>query len=675
MAIDCNLLKFKITPKKSGSLLCWILVGLYISALLGEVCNWHIGLFAEIEAVYPHDFASRLHNHKHQDLICSLFNPSADALILTLVQAQNIQSVIKRFDHIDGSFQKIAFYGAESLSASVVPWNQNWISIGLPVENKYPPRELEMLAMDIVSQCAPRDAIYLLRLDPDSLVSPRYLEKLRSLYGNRNYSREIFGKPGKGRQHEIGRLGFPSHVSYCLGGMTVAYGTPLLHEMKGRWRPCLEQNVSNHSDTEVQLCIYNSIKISCSSPPDSAFISTLDSKARNHRLPMDTDSVLPSSVLARADVIHPLKAEEEYNRMRDAMLYQLMPPLTSQRLLRQNGGTSREANCVLNYHAQMQLSSCTGQWNGDECSFGVPRCALSSTQNDRRLSETQLPTVFVLTTRTENEQGKFERVCSRLRRAGFSQIVPVIASSKDIVEEMLRVANWTRRMFPETFTLWPNISTKEFIANVRALVGVRSATSINYLPSQKEIQYSSAHQKAIRMAILKHRREYRADMFDEFFIVVDNDIVLHKNFQKEYQKLVQEGCGLYLSQYGGLILLGSSEWQDGERWTSMVDSRFLSCYDAHDLTLGSFAVLYNEAGARMILKERSRTPNIPFDHSLYQLALQGGLVSVAVPNLVVVDHWGGEDSVDGIGTNNHEMEDRIRRNKWDIPLYDWPSWV
>lgn len=30
--------------------------------------------------------------------------------------------------------------------------------------------------------------------------------------------------------------------------------------------------------------------------------------------------------------------------------------------------------CVLNTFAQRQLSSCTGEWNGDDCSFSPPRC-------------------------------------------------------------------------------------------------------------------------------------------------------------------------------------------------------------------------------------------------------------------------------------------------------------
>lgn len=164
----------------------------------------------------------------------------------------------------------------------------------------------------------------------------------------------------------------------------------------------------------------------------------------------------------------------------------------------------------------------------------------------------------------------------------------------------------------------------------------------------------------------------QAGIFGDHFLVVDNDIVLHKHFPEGYQKLHREGCGLYLSQYGGLVLLGSSEWQkDGERWGSMTKSEYLSGYDAPDRTLGSFTVLHNEAGAELLLQMRSQMPNAPFDHSLYQVALRKGLVSVALPNLVIVDHRHHESTVNGERLEGHKVQDRIRRNKWNTTLYDW----
>lgn len=34
----------------------------------------------------------------------------------------------------------------------------------------------------------------------------------------------VLGKAGFGRQHNVGKLGFPEGVPYCLGGPSVAYG-------------------------------------------------------------------------------------------------------------------------------------------------------------------------------------------------------------------------------------------------------------------------------------------------------------------------------------------------------------------------------------------------------------------------------------------------------------------
>lgn len=61
-------------------------------------------------------------------------------------------------------------------------------AIRLPVENLYPPRTLEMAAMAMASRCMTDPNTFVLRLDLDAFVAPRYLDSLSEVFANRYVS-------------------------------------------------------------------------------------------------------------------------------------------------------------------------------------------------------------------------------------------------------------------------------------------------------------------------------------------------------------------------------------------------------------------------------------------------------------------------------------------------------
>jgi len=250
-----------------------------------------------------------------------------------------------------------------------------------------------------------------------------------------------------------------------------------------------------------------------------------------------------------------------------------------------------------------------------------------------------------------------------LERAGMNEVVRVITKGRSTVAEIKLVSDWVRKTFGAMGMGFDGGDDDAVLDKMYDWQkGHVITSSPDYVPGKGEIAYRAAAKTALLQAL---HSGY------EYFIVGDDDMVPSKTFMKEWRELMNEGCGQYMSGYGGVLMLGASEWNN--RWKDIDAVVYQGCYDIHDRALGSFAVLYNRHGAMMVLEELDKRPNIPFDHAFYQVALQGGFTAVAMPNLFVADHRHKTSSVNKKRRiKGNEMETRIKSCRWDVSRYDWP---
>ena len=99
------------------------------------------------------------------------------------------------------------------------------------------------------------------RADDDVFLKGEELAKYLSSLD----SRELYyiGQSGKGRPGEIGKLGLPDGISYCLGGPGVILSRATLAKMAPHMKACLQNIVTSHEDTELGICIHRYTGISC----------------------------------------------------------------------------------------------------------------------------------------------------------------------------------------------------------------------------------------------------------------------------------------------------------------------------------------------------------------------------------------------------------------------------
>ena len=112
---------------------------------------------------------------------------------------------------------------------------------------------------------------WFVRADDDVFLKGEELAKYLSSLD----SRELYyiGQSGKGRSEEIGKLGLPHGMSYCLGGPGVILSRATLAKITPHINTCLQNIVTSHEDTELGLCTHRYTGISCTEDRE---VSVLD---------------------------------------------------------------------------------------------------------------------------------------------------------------------------------------------------------------------------------------------------------------------------------------------------------------------------------------------------------------------------------------------------------------
>lgn len=591
----------------------------------------------------------------HRDM-CKPF-AEVDAVIFTLVQRDDVERYIERFDYVSPRFLQILFYGEGTNYPLLVSNFGNVTVVRLPVANTYPPRVLEVRTMEFLSKCINSRNRFMLRMDLDAFVSPAYMSRLLTTFDG-GQELTIMGKAALGVAHEKGKLGLPDGVPFCMGGSTVAYGRGVFEAMRGKWDPCARNPVTLHSDTESQRCIYQAINISCTEPPKGVRLVQIYRRDVQFRLPSShaKELVQPDSYLAEADVVHPLKHDLEFQQVRYAAMNGLAPPVKAHQMIRHTYA-SLGSICTLNVFAQRQVSSCSARWNGDPCSIDLKRCPPGQS-----IHFTEPYPMFILSMEGPEREMLFNKTTTQLLRSGMRNITRVLTSPALIEAEIKLVADWARDAFRMI-----EIDDRELLLSARNNQPANlSSAQPSYVPTIGEIAVRAAQKNAIMQGITSGA---------EYFIVGEDDVVPIKSLQHHLRKTMAVGCGRYMDRFAGILLLGASEWN--QRWDEIDPTIYRGCYDVHDRTFGAFAVMYNKRGADATLKELADRPNAPVDHAFYLAAMQGAFSAVTVPNLFVVDHRSKQSSVN---TNRamdgrDEMEYRAERNRWNLSNYDFvPPW-
>lgn len=176
--------------------------------------------------------------------------------------------------------------------------------------------------------------------------------------------------------------------------------------------------------------------------------------------------------------------------------------------------------------------------------------------------------------------------------------------------------------------------------------------------------------------------------------VLDDDSILHKNFEEEALRLLANPvCGMSMQgTAGGVMLFGSSIWRNGTwpqtgKWAAgwnLVEQDMINtsrstgspalCYTANDAMLGSYAVLYHHhVFTEMIHLIDQHWGVLPFDRLFPFISRKGYPVRAAYPHLVLQDirHV---SRVDNNRRNDRYQQDlafRATVHRWNLSNFSY----
>ena len=209
---------------------------------------------------------------------------------------------------------------------------------------------------------------------------------------------------------------------------------------------------------------------------------------------------------------------------------------------------------------------------------------------------------------------------------------------------------------------------------------LRGIARPEYNMTAGEVGYLNSMAAVMRMAIDKNLKRV---------LVFDDDAVPHCEFREKFLDLVEgdRRCGGYqfTDSQGGFLLLGSSVWTMGSypktMWggwniidaeirnvTEKVRGAQPKCYNAHDKSLGSFAVLYHRNVFEPILDLLTTRPDLRFDWLWFELGRLGYIGRAAYPSLVIQDvrH---ESQVDPSRNSQSDISKRAKTHRWDLSTF------
>ncbi|KAK7105866.1 hypothetical protein V1264_017190 [Littorina saxatilis] len=139
---------------------------------------------------------------------------------------------------------------------------------GLPVQilsdvidSQYPPQRKSFAMLEFMHQKYGRKYEWFMRADDDVFVD---VDRLRTMLASVDSSKPLYlGHPGTGKADEEGKLGLKVGAPYCMGGTGVILSRGALEALVAHKDECLRNTVSDHEDSELGRCVYNTTGVSC----------------------------------------------------------------------------------------------------------------------------------------------------------------------------------------------------------------------------------------------------------------------------------------------------------------------------------------------------------------------------------------------------------------------------
>jgi hypothetical protein len=142
----------------------------------------------------------------------------------------------------------------------------------------------------------------------------------------------------------------------------------------------------------------------------------------------------------------------------------------------------------------------------------------------------------------------------------------------------------------------------------------------------------------------------------------EDDVMMHQNFTRLWKDIMSsERCMGFLSEPGGVLLLGASQWGS---WATIDSQKEETCYNAAQLTLGSFAFIYSHHIIDAALDWLDNS-NKPFDWLWGYLVQRGFPVRVARPNLVIAQ----TKKKSTVSASRKYPPDHLKRMRWEADAY------
>ena len=494
----------------------------------------------------------------------------------------------------------------------------------LNVDDVYPPLCKNMRAWrDVQMNVLPHSAAtWFVRCDEDTVIARRELERVL-LRLNVNPNEAVYtGRAGYGRAHD--RIIKQIKFTYAMGGTCEVLNRAALARVNvtslEKWWWCFGNRCPPrcHSDVELgRLMHWHGIEFHASE--NSAFRHIYPTRMVSKTAPTQGLGIADVNGLLSWDAwgqphskfatLHPVKDVELYNYLVD-VLYGLTPVHVRYIHL---------LPCThVPHFVEWFTSNCSASKDRDALTIKPPRCYKSALS--MRLPQ-----------------------CTSAPRYTTALPMPLVYVSTQYYSD--KTKRLMRRLY-STFSYPQEIASH---AGRRHLRG-HPLEALTF----GEIGYRHNFQNAVSHA-MRHNIKT--------LLWFDDDVLFRPDSKERWQNALRmPTCTGFLSNPGGILLLGASEWSH-----NVLDSAGNNtCYDAFIRTCGSFAIVVSYHVFPTVLKFLASS-NRPLDHMYAYVQRRGYPVRVARPNIVVADVKHNSS----VNANRKQVSvfDRHMRMGWEPPSF------
>eukprot|EP00042_Codosiga_hollandica_P032334 m.205794 g.205794 ORF g.205794 m.205794 type:complete len:684 (-) comp53879_c0_seq2:203-2254(-) len=459
-------------------------------------------------------------------------------------------------------------------------------TICLNTPDVYPPQLKEFLLWEYMHDHFLNHYDFFIKADLDTYMEAYHLNKLLMSYASKVHQPMYIGRAASGRKGED--LGL--EVDYCLG-LGYVLTAPAVKNMYPSLARCNDETVSNHSDTEVGRCIYQTSKIACTDAEYGSFMhiyhqvfrGKVVSRSLSHGgQQMSRFLSRPPHPYFLAAFLHPIKSAEEMNLFHYQSINYLrpiLPPIA----------TPHDSESVL--HKNLHRS-----------------------------------------------------FMNSVRQSCVHNTVYQLQATNLVLPECTSPARKSKPLFPLRASLL-HLSSTPFkpptINNLSQIISFDSVpVNAEHFHKAPQREFLSTIKSVFTEAIRQSR---------PYLMLLTEDVLLHCEFALRFPELINDSrrCAhhLFAHRAAGVLALGGREWTAKDWQPIIVDNRRsrsktaktrTQCYNIGKDTLASFAVVFSPYVYSEVVDWLDFTNGTePFHHVLQYLTDIGRIVRVAFPYLAI----------------------------------------